>query len=488
MNDSNDDDDIMPSIPLPRSVALQPVAQPFLGISSMMGMTNEKASKTSSSSSSSSSNNKRPVVEPDYENQTREAAPRPTTTATPTTTIHHSWTWKVNHLMTVPMFHPLECTSVLLKDLPLDEISARISIFMRLHSIACSYRSDMGRVDCLTPCLIKFSVQLWRSLDYDNATTTTTSPADTASNVIIEISRMQGCAIGMQRLRNSLLYAVMTGLQPEVSALQQQRMGKCPSRVLRDMYEQYVKQSGHGSTAQESHCQGAFLLAVQLLESDSLDQNKLGMESLSVLTNPSTVCESEADWIAKAIVYGEGEQGVQVQSVLAKYLSKVERPEHTNRGGGSVGLIYDDSGDESGFLQYAQGCSFGMMHNFALLVLTHSLERLVTRKSDSHNDDEMVDMSSAFWKNATSSILYNLHVAQHRPHEASHSARCLALLEQLEPTLLEYVMEEDRQLPVVVMQAQEFGKMHHWTLERESGNLMNAMQQKRQPSVDRLMR
>jgi hypothetical protein len=366
-----------------------------------------------------------------------------------------SWTWKVTNLRTVPTFHPLECTAVVLKDIPLEEISARISTFMRMNSIYCSYQSEMGHVDCLTSCLLKFGVQLWRS------------DSDKDEDVVLEVSRLQGCSIGMQRIRNCLVYAVITGERATIPQLQGTGAAKCPpSRALTEMYERYVATTG--GVQEEGYCEGALLIAVKLLESNCFDQNRLGMESLRVLTNPTTVCEGDADWVAKAIVFGNGKYGIQMQSLLTKYFQNIERPERSEGGGSG---FMNDSSDECGFLEYAKGCSFGIMHNFGLRVLTNSLERLVTRKSNNGND--MVDLSCSFWKTVLPALIYNMEVAEHRPHEASLSARCIGLLDILEPVILNH-FKEDGLLPIAI-HAHEFGKIHHLTLEQESGNLIKSL-------------
>jgi len=438
MDDWNDD--IKPSIPLPRSVVIQ---QPFSQLS--LGASTTDIRRSEKTKSISTNNNR--MIKQDAENLPEHI---------------HSWTWKVNKLWTVPLFHPLECTAVVLKDIALDDISARISIFMRLNSISCNYHSDLGRVDCLTPCLIKFSVQLWRRNDDDDV-----SPKDAAFKkpdvVILEISRLQGCAIGMQRLRNWLVYAVTTGEQPRSRPQNQEVGSKCPGRILREMYEQYV-QSDVGA-GEESHCKGALLITLKLLECNCMDQNRLGLESLCALTNPSTLCEGEADWVANAIVYGQGEFGSHIQSVLTKYFQRIERTDHTQRVGGD--LIFDTS-DESGLLEYAQGCSFGRMHNFALRVLKNSLERIVSRKVDNQ-----VDLTCSFWKTVLPTLAYNMEVAEQRPHEASLAAKCISLLDSLEPMVWDY-FKEDRLVPVAI-HAHEFGKTHHLTLERESGNLLQTL-------------
>ena len=194
------------------------------------------------------------------------------------TSAPNPWIWKLDKILPVPMYHPLERTALTINDLTFDVIASRFSDFMRTRSIACSYFDDKGRVDCMTESLIKFSVQLWRG-----------ASADTT---IVEVSRRQGCCMEMQMLRNHLFKSIQSGENVPAPSEHSRKTSSFiervvesatkPRRPLSIRRQQQLPMDG-------TYFSNALEICKQLLASDHLDQNRLGLESLVCLTDHTKV-------------------------------------------------------------------------------------------------------------------------------------------------------------------------------------------------------
>ena len=83
------------------------------------------------------------------------------------------------------------------------------------------------------------------------------------------------------------------------------------------------------------------------------------------------------------------------------------------------------------------------------------------------------DLTSLFWSTVLQALYYNLEVAAHRPLEASLSAKCLRLLQSLEPHL--QVLAKIHLLSSLES-ANQYGKAHSLSLEQESEQLMGRLE------------
>jgi hypothetical protein len=345
-----------------------------------------------------------------------------------------AWVWKMNQLLPVPTNHPLERTALTIENLKLDTLTARISEFMKIQSIACSYHSDEGRVYCLTDCLLKFVVQLWQGSANDH--------------IIMEVQRRQGCCIEMQRRRNQLIQAILSGesSQPE----QKQARTTC------EFLETFLDTTASLLPPRRECLPKALEICRQLLKSEHLDENRLGLESLYILTDPSKVFAEDANQASSVILLDSS-----FHDLFEKYFSHIE-------------LIHNepmDADDSNGYaiLEYEQGQFFGCLHLLALKVLSHALESAAWKHQSSRIS---VDLSSLFWGTVLQALYCNLKVASRRPLEASLSIRCLRLLQTLEPTTILNMATSRRRLRELLLSAHQYGRQHGRSLEQETGQLM----------------
>jgi hypothetical protein len=191
------------------------------------------------------------------------------------------------------------------------------------------------------------------------------------------------------------------------------------------------------------------------------------MESMIALTNPNVVNVANALPVCRALVYGEGTDADCMRLALLPYFV------HTERGSEPFSylprLAECNFGEEKH--EYLQGCHFGTMHNLALGVLANVLQ-VVTEHGDNHSVE--LDLESTFWKHACDALVYDLEVAKHRPREAALAAKGLSFVAQLAPQIRKYRIIQDRLLPVLI-EANEYGKVCHLSLEKESQELMESL-------------
>lgn len=327
---------------------------------------------------------------------------------TSTTSTASTWTWKVAQVAPVPLYHPLERTAISSND-SVDIITERISSFMKAHSVQCSYQEDMARVNCSTDCCLHFAVQLWKK---------------NSGLIIIEVQRRQGCAIAMQALRQQLTHCILRGedsTPKETSAASSLRA--CS----------FLKQM---PLPKSEECLGQCLeLCQRFLQSDLLDQNRLGLESLCTLTDPSKVLPKDAQDTSAKIL-----KDATMQKLLLKFLKAdtqaMGHEEHLH----------------------------GTLHLLALKALAHALET-----SNTNSKDTSVDLDCVFWQTVLQAYYKNIQQANQRPIEASLSIRSLRLLQALEPSTMATMQQPLRQFLQV---AHEYGRQHSRSLQNETELLM----------------
>jgi hypothetical protein len=379
---------------------------------------------------------------------------------------HWVWKVKVTILTPIPMYHPLERTALKLDNLTLQTVTARISDFMRVNSIKCSYHHDAARVDCLTETLVKFAIHLWRGQGLLGTTETETS------QIIVEVQRRQGCPIEMQNIRHYLYHAIQTGdagIPRDTKIYKFRASGRC-DLIQQVVEHQYQHQQGH-SNATNNVFPDALEICKDLLDSDYIDQHRLGLESLCCLTDPTKVRSQDSDRISRTIIYGESDGDKSLQDNFETYFCGVELP------------MGNDSDDNSGYdseedgkaLAYEQGNYFGAMHILSLRVLSHSLESIAWQKEKGAASMSLApfNLTSLFWGTVLQALYYNLEVAAHRPLEASLSAKCLRLLQSLEPQL---TANGNMHLLSSLQSANQYGKEHSLSLEQESEQLMGRIE------------
>lgn len=306
-------------------------------------------------------------------------------------------------------------------------------------------------MDCLTDSCLKFVIQLWRNEDDDA--------------IILEVQRRRGCAIAMQRLRKSLYNSVRSSENEALSYVSPRR----PSLILEKRMCDELKEKN------ESHKASRFdarLLCLELLESDKKDENRLGVESLLILTDLSKVTREDAEEVARAVIYNEGELATRLLNSFVAFFNvdvdkRFDEPDWS--------FADCSNSDDASLLEFSQGSEFGDTHLLALKVLTNCLQVIACHEQDYlSNEITSLDLASPFWREIMDALVLNLHESSHRPQEAALSAKCMRILECLEPGILTPFLESV--VAPLLVHAHEFGKAHHLFLEKESEELMQSLE------------
>lgn len=354
--------------------------------------------------------------------------------------------------MEVPMFHPLERTAItctMTNGLDLESVTSRISRFLRLKSIESHYHDDCGRVDAQTDNLVKFVIQLWKSNNNDA--------------VIVEIQRRQGCCIAMQALRHDLIQAIQQGIEEGNNNISHnphtvRRDGLLLQRVVTTAaaQSQLLSRALPPQPPGTSCLESAMELTINMLSSDRVDAQRLGLESLCVMTDPTKVLLENAVKVSRSILLEEEESNHIMTRLLKRYFV-LQRQDFANA---------DDD------VMMSEGNEFfGAMHLLALKVLSQSLECLVT--SLAGEAPSLLNSSSNdnkdFWATIVSCLYQNVQVASTKPMEASYAIRCLRFLQMIQPEMLDYsVQRQKEEVLISLIHAHDYGRQHHRLLEHES--------------------
>jgi hypothetical protein len=401
--------------------------------------------------------------------------------STPSHYPQRPWTWNVTlkDLTLRPQFHPpLQRTAIIFDDISVRTIAARISQFNKANSMECSYH--VSHVQSTTPKLLKFAVHLWASCSDDDenknndcdpsAAGTTTTP------VIMEVQRLQGCCIQMQSVRKRLIQYVKTGSNDTSTSTSRggrDHPHRVPSRLLQRIHSCFGHAGGLNTTKnnkeasatrkdkQQKCCIEALSVCLDLLESDKIDQNCLGMESLAIISDRSLVQLGDATRVARSLVYGDEQEGCPRLQDAFQY------------------LFLQSLGETTEHVGYPTAC-------YAMKTLQNSLEIILYSKQEedeqasgsSGGRPKPIDLSRSFWREIVNDLVRCLEMARNCTQKAALAARCLWLIENLAPppggassSSLSLLLPEYQDLSLLALAACDHGKAFHSSLERESNLL-----------------
>jgi hypothetical protein len=371
--------------------------------------------------------------------------------------------WNVQTLQGPPIYYPLEKTAITIQ-CSLTSLTQQIADFLKEHSISSVYHDSSARVDCMTPSLLHFSVQLWKGNE--------PAAGNIASHpsVIVEIQRRQGCCIEMQRMRQEMIHHLTDPKSRETAAT------ITPTSSSVHVLQQLVEQSTHGTKALPpltmEDFDNAYRIAFRLLKSERFDERRLGLESLHVLANAHNVMIHQAHFVSSKILTDPD-----IESLLVEYFVNVKIDvDESNDDDDSMHL---DDRDET--MNYARGRFFGAMHILALKVVTNALDTAVycgKTQGLEKFDVIRVDLATPFWNHVLPAMLYNMHISHARPLEACLSVRSFRRLHTLAPGILKERLEvfaDHAQLDHFLTDARSFGRQHYLQLELETMQFMNQL-------------
>lgn len=306
----------------------------------------------------------------------------------------------VGAIPVVPSFHIMERTAMKIPEdtLTVSNLLDRLFQYLKLHSIGYECEEDTGCFECTSPNMIEFAVQLWRGR----------STGEEGKQLIVEVQRRGGCAIAMNAIRRSLLRHVNGGEHqdpPAVAAGRRRPFTEADSQS--SLQRSPKRQRSLSPDTARMDCQDALVVALRLLESPLQDQRKLGLETLTVLTDSRLVSAQDARTASRALILGEGQVGLQLQQRLTSILRQVQ----PTLGRSGVGR---DS---------FQGYTLGIYYHIILHTVANAFD-LVYRETAAPR----MDLNSNFWQTATACLMVSLEDASRKPHEATLAAKCLRYL------------------------------------------------------------
>jgi hypothetical protein len=372
-----------------------------------------------------------------------------------------NWVWKVEAslLPSVPQHAPLERASLRIRDLPVDTIAARISDFLRINSISSSYPTEEpGRVDCLTSSCIKFVVQLWKDED--------------ENGIVVEVQRRRGCGIRMRYLRRCLYKCILSGDGPcrNCCEINLRRPSKVlEKQICNELYAEAPNIDDEEQSKRRRSSNGQ-LVCVDLLESEKMDEKRLGVEYFLGMTDPNNESSHE---IARALLYNEGSIASRLRQAFLHFLrAKLPTGDGDVDWSNDVSTRTNASDDASVFeVPFLVNTELGDAHVLALTALVNCLESVDAHERDYlTNDASKLKVETPFWAQVLQVLVYDLHEFSHQPLEAALSAKCLRILENLEPE--RFTPFIGTSVAPLLKTAHEFGKAHHLSLEKESKELV----------------
>ncbi len=373
-----------------------------------------------------------------------------------------NWVWRIDApLPNVPQHAPLERTSLLLRDLPLDLITTRISNFLRINSISSLYSTEVsGKVDCQTCNCIKFVVQLWND--------------EERNAVVVEVQRRRGCSIRMRRLRNCLYNCIISADDPcrNCCKIKIRKLSKVLQKTICDQLnsEQSVENQEQSTRRRFSDGQ---LLCLSLLESEKADENRLGLESFVGMTDPSN--EESSHTVARALILNEGINSSRLRQAFLEFLcAKLPSGDGARDWYGVPALHTRTLMDDATLFEIPdiENTELGEVHVLALTALVNCLESIDTQEQDYlANEATKLQLSTPFWTRVLEVLVYNLYEPSKRPFEAALSAKSLRILENLRPEKVSPII--DSFVAPILKSAHEFGKARHLLLEVESEDLVS---------------
>ena len=347
------------------------------------------------------------------------------------------WTWKLASASPLPMFYPIQDWNTLkVDDLPLDTITSRISEFLRVNSVETYYDNEKGIVRCRTISGCVFVINIWK--DRDDKT------------FLIHFQHVSGCSMHSANIRSGLRNAILMSKQQKPSPLFTSSsvptiLSSCEIRVHRSN-EDRSSISSHEVEESSLQC------CERMLKSHLLSENRLGLESLAMITDKTKTIPKAMREACFAVSHDSG-----LQDLLRRYLEVAS---------------FTNSSPYAGEEQ--EQASFGLYHERRNHILV--LQILAQSLLLSNGTTSMIRQNK-FWEVVFTSIADNIEHASTRPLEATLSARCLSELldaDAISPWELssKRVGHDSSRFEQSIKNAHRFGSLHNASLEGETGRLL----------------
>jgi hypothetical protein len=346
------------------------------------------------------------------------------------------------NLALMPPYPELQ-RNALKTDLPLDALMQILSSFMRVNSISYQLKHEEDRLflDCTTPNMVRFVVNLWRGQ---------------GTEIVVQMERQRGCAVETQQFRRCLFRAIQAGGESTRLISVQAKRRICPRHIKKQFEESHNNSKEKDAIFCVNKCR-------ELMESRCCDRQRLALEYLVRLTDPSSVSPLIAEIVSKMLLIGDSSvSAYSIRTMFAVHIQKCRQSQNS--------LYLQDQVEQESASTH---CSSTIMHSLALKALSNALEVLVSRKSS--RISHLFDLNSEFWVTISCALVQNVMDAVERPQDSALSATCLCLIKKLSASSsapVSNLLSMQDQLTTHLVQAKQYGKTHHAELERASHNLI----------------
>lgn len=247
------------------------------------------------------------------------------------------------------------------------------------------------------------------------------------------------------------------------------------SRKAKKQVNENVETSKAPKTPRQVSPETTLESSVRWLSSQSLEDNKKGLELLIVLTKMNKIiCSPRADISDRIVSGGNDSTANRVRNLLLSFMCDDIDLDATDKDDGSAvsalsddffGLddesTWDDDLDDEDNLS---GRHWGALHCLTLRVLSNCLEHLASPRSFKSNANISIDYSGTFWNSIIQTLRKNIESGVNA-EVTGFSLRCLRLLVSLDSnmilSMLKYTM-----LPYI-MNLQEYDDSQNYPMVQE---------------------
>ena len=386
--------------------------------------------------------------------------------------------WAPTSLRPVPAFYPLERSSRFVED-PLPEVVARVSEANRVLSVHAVYCDDTATASLLTAENVEMQLSLWKTSKQKQ------------EGIAVELQRRKGDSIAFHRYSKHILDAAVGDFDPKEHV--EKHGAEVDVVYSKKVHRLLNLESGTEAATELENAIIAIEIAHGLLMKDRMDARQLGLESLCLLTDPNKTGDTTALIASRVVLLGTAQDmGSEPDDNLMFDEAPFQEIRQTILSLIQLRRIGDVDEFEGGAELTEDEEHITVLHNLALAVLANALdvveneERLEdipeeTRKPAARRPSS-AEIFESFLSDAqevageheiVKTLIAELGKANHKPHNACLSAKCIGSLCRASEKARRRAKELGAK--TVVQTALEVGTRTHLKLETECSSVMTTL-------------
>eukprot|EP00547_Thalassionema_nitzschioides_P001784 CAMPEP_0194216100 /NCGR_PEP_ID=MMETSP0156-20130528/18287_1 /TAXON_ID=33649 /ORGANISM="Thalassionema nitzschioides, Strain L26-B" /LENGTH=460 /DNA_ID=CAMNT_0038944779 /DNA_START=166 /DNA_END=1548 /DNA_ORIENTATION=+ len=386
-------------------------------------------------------------------------------------------TWENPKLRPIPKYYPLESSCKAFHENELLQVLSNLSEAFRMLCVQAKYFESPAGAALLTEELVEIYVYLWKTSE--------------KKEIYVELQRRRGDAVTFHRYARSILNAASCGDSLEkIHTLQNES-----SQYLRSATKLFQRELP--TCDDDVSSLQAIELAADLLQKDRLDARILGMESLSVLTNPCKTCWNTARLASRAVLFGSNDHHAfcVIQEFILNIVQNRCMPDEDSMMEGLIDYDSDDDEEEDYFMKgseeerYREKPSeyYAIMNafvNYGLKIVANALQVLTTSLDTDKTAEELdprniveqflqISLEFSPKQDILTTLLIEVGLAESRPHNACLAGKSLKTMSQFS-TAARLRTKTLRGFETV-SRAEEIGKVTNFRLQEVCGELQQVL-------------